>query len=118
MSLTSYVPTPKFEEYKELFQEHFEMERSDGIVVLRMHTLGGDVQWNFELHRAIWQAFRTVGSDPENEVMILTTQGDTWIANMDDSSFSKEEEDRPYLSLIHISEPTRLKTRSRMPSSA
>jgi hypothetical protein len=34
---------------------------------------GGDVQWNFELHRAIWQAFRTVGSDPENEVLILTT---------------------------------------------
>ena len=102
MSLTSYVLTPKFEEYKELFQEHFEMERSDGIVVLRMHTLGGDVQWNFELHRAIWQAFRTVGSDPENEVMILTTQGDTWIANMDDSSFSKEEEDRPYYSYEHM----------------
>ena len=102
MSLTNYVPTPKFEEYKELFKEHFEMERSDGIIVLRMHTLGGDVQWNFELHRAIWQAFRTVGSDPENEVMILTTTGDTWIANIDDSSFSKEEEDRPYYSYEHM----------------
>jgi enoyl-CoA hydratase/carnithine racemase len=78
------------------------MERRDGIIVLRMHTLGGDVQWNFELHRAIWQAFRTIGSDPENEVMILTTTGDTWIANFDDSSFSKEEDDPAYYSYEHM----------------
>ncbi|NNL23099.1 MAG: enoyl-CoA hydratase/isomerase family protein, partial [Myxococcales bacterium] len=32
MSLTNYVPTPKFEEYKELFKEHFIMERRDGII--------------------------------------------------------------------------------------
>ena len=102
MSLTNYVPTPKFEEYRELFKEHFVMERRDGIIELRMHTLGGDVQWNFELHRAIWQAFQTVGADPENQVMILTTTGDTWIANIDDSSFSKEEDDRPYYSYEHM----------------
>jgi enoyl-CoA hydratase/carnithine racemase len=52
--------------------------------------------------RVVWQAFRTVGSDPENEVMILTTKGDTWIANIDDSSFSKEEEDRPHYSYEHM----------------
>jgi enoyl-CoA hydratase/carnithine racemase len=102
MTLTNFVPTPKFEEYKELFKEHFEMERRDGIIELRMHTLGGDVQWNFELHRAIWQAFQTVGADPENRVMILTTTGDTWIANIDDASFSKEEDDRPYYSYEHM----------------
>jgi enoyl-CoA hydratase/carnithine racemase len=102
MSLTRYVPTPVFDEYRERFAEHFAMERRDGIIVLRMHTLGGDVQWNFELHRAIWQAFRIVGSDPENEVMILTATGDTWIANMDDSSFAKEEDDRPYYSYEHM----------------
>ena len=102
MSLTSYVPTPKFEEYKELFKEHFVMERRDGIIELRMHTLGGDTQWSFELHRALWQAFQTVGADPENEVMILSTMGETWIANIDDSSFSKEEDDRPYYSYEHM----------------
>jgi hypothetical protein len=26
MALTSWVPTPRFEEYEELFREHFEME--------------------------------------------------------------------------------------------
>ena len=44
----------------------------------------------------------TVGADPENRVMILTTTGDTWIANIDDSSFSKEEDDRPYYSYEHM----------------
>jgi enoyl-CoA hydratase/carnithine racemase len=102
MSLTNYVATPKFEEYRQTFKEHFAMERRDGIIEMRMHTLGGDVQWNFELHRAIWQAFQTVGADPENRVMILTTTGDTWIANIDDSSFSKEEDDRPYYSYEHM----------------
>ena len=102
MSLTSYLPTPKFEEYKELFKEHFIMERRDGIIELRMHTLGGDVQWSFELHRALWQAFQTVGADPENEVMILTATGDPWIASIDDSSFSKEEDDRAYYSYEHM----------------
>jgi enoyl-CoA hydratase/carnithine racemase len=102
MSLTNYVPTPKFEEYKELFKEHFVMERRDGIIELRMHTLGGDVQWSFELHRALWQAFQTVGADPENKVMILTATGDTWIASIDDSSFSKEEDDRAYYSYEHM----------------
>ncbi len=102
MPLTHYVPTPNFEEYSKLFREHFVMERRNGIIELRMHTLGGDVQWSFELHRALWQAFQTVGADPENEVMILTATGDTWIASIDDSSFSKEEDDRAYYSYEHM----------------
>ncbi len=93
MARTRYVPNPGFEEYRERFAEHFQMERRDGIVLLRMHTGGGDVQWSWELHRAIGQAFRTVGSDPENEVMILTSAGDRWIASRDDTSFEGEEED-------------------------
>jgi enoyl-CoA hydratase/carnithine racemase len=102
MPLTNYIPTPKFDEYKELFKEHFIMERRNGIIELRMHTLGGDTQWSFELHRALWQVFQVVGADPENEVMILTSTGDTWIANIDDSSFSKEEDDRAGYSYEHM----------------
>lgn len=73
MALTRYVENPRFEAYRERFREHFAMERRGGIVLLRMHTLGKEVRWSWELHRAIGQAFRTVGSDPENEVMILTS---------------------------------------------
>ena len=66
--LTNWIPTPEFEEYRERFSEHFELERrEDGVLFACMHTLGGEVQWNAQLHRAIWQLFRTVGSDPKNE---------------------------------------------------
>lgn len=44
------------------------------------------MNWGWELHRAIGQVFRTIGSDPENEVMILTSHGDRWIAERDDTS--------------------------------
>lgn len=98
MARTHYVANPQFEEYQDRFREHFEMERKGGIILLRMHTLGGDVQWGWELHRAIGQAFRTVGSDPENEVMILTSVGDKWIASADPTSFEGEEEDPAYCS--------------------
>lgn len=93
MALTNLVPTPEFDEYKEIFKEHFNMERRDGILMIEMHTLGGDVQWSMELHRAIWQLFRTIGSDPKNEVLIFTTKGDTWIAGFDNESFARIEKE-------------------------
>ena len=102
MALTQYVSNPLFEEYRERFSEHFSMERRDGIIMLQMHTLGDDVQWSWELHRAIGQAFRTVGSDPENEVMILTSAGQNWIAKMDSTSFEGEEEDPAYCSYEYM----------------
>ena len=102
MALTRYVPNPDFDEYRKRFAEHFEMERRDGVILLRMHTKGGPVKWSWELHRAIGQAFRTVGSDPANEVMILTSAGDQWIAARDDTSFEGEEEDPAYCSYEYM----------------
>ncbi|HIM03307.1 MAG TPA: enoyl-CoA hydratase/isomerase family protein [Myxococcales bacterium] len=102
MALTQYVENPKFEEYSERFKEHFLMERRGGILLLKMHTGGGNVKWGWELHRAIGQAFRTIGSDPENEVMILTSAGDYWIAGADSTSFEGEEEDPAFCSYEYM----------------
>jgi enoyl-CoA hydratase/carnithine racemase len=102
MALTRYVQNPQFEEYSERFKEHFSMERRDGILLLTMHTHGGEAQWGWELHRAIGQAFRTIGSDPENEVMILTSAGDHWIASADGTSFEGEEEDPAFCSYEYM----------------
>ena len=55
MTLTSFVKWPKFEDYKEMFKEHFVMEkRDDGVLLVRMHSKGGPQLWSMELHRAIW----------------------------------------------------------------
>lgn len=102
MALTNYVSNPEFEEYQARFSEHFSMERRDGVIMLKMHTLGEDVQWSWELHRAIGQAFRTIASDPDNEVMILTSAGENWIAKMDPTSFEGEEEDPAFCSYEYM----------------
>jgi len=91
-SLGPWLPTPKFEDYKEYFKPHFEMERrEDGVLYVCMHTAGGEVQWNAELHRAIWQLFRTIGSDPENEVLIFTSKGGHWMKSFDTASWAAIE---------------------------
>jgi len=91
--LGEWLPTPKFEDYKEFFKGHFEMERrEDGVLYVCMHTAGGEVQWNAELHRAIWQLFRTIGSDPENEVLIFTSKGGHWMKSFDTASWAAIED--------------------------
>lgn len=85
MGITSFVESPKLEVYKEKYKEHFVIERKDGIIMLRAHTQGRSVLWGPEIHRAIHQALRDVGSDPENEVLIFTGTGKYWIGHMAES---------------------------------
>lgn len=72
MSLTNFVPTPDFDEYKERFKEHYAMERrEDGVILVQAHTAGGPTQLSVENHRSVGQLFKTIGADPKNEVMIF-----------------------------------------------
>lgn len=94
MSLTSFVPTPKFAEYKELFKEHFTMERRpDGVLLVRGHTLGGPMQLSVEGHKALGQMFKTVGADPENELLIFSGTGDDFMMTLDPEGFALEKQD-------------------------
>ena len=41
MSLSPFVPTPKFEDYRERFKDHFRLERrADGVLLAQAHTIG------------------------------------------------------------------------------
>jgi enoyl-CoA hydratase/carnithine racemase len=94
MSLTQFVPTPKFEEYKERFKEHFHLERrADGVILAQAHTLGGSIQLSVENHRALGQLLKTIGADPENELLILTGTGDDFMMAVDPDGFKLEQED-------------------------
>ena len=78
MSLQQFIPTPKFEEYKERFKDFYKMERRvDGVILAQAHTNGGPIQLSVENHRSVGQLFKTVGADPENEIMIFTGSGQT-----------------------------------------
>lgn len=91
--LTNYVPHMPFEEYKELFKEHFILERDDrGVVVARAHTNGGEAIWSLEMHRAYGQMFHAVGADRDNQLLILTGSEDAWMVDQDGESFGAIEE--------------------------
>jgi len=76
MSLQEFVPTPRFEEYRETFKDFYRMERrDDGVLLVAAHTQGGPVQLSVQNHRSLGQMLKTVGADPANEVLILTGSG-------------------------------------------
>jgi enoyl-CoA hydratase/carnithine racemase len=103
MSLTSFVKWPKYEEYKEMFKEHFIMEkRDDGVLLVRMHTKGGPQLWSMELHRAIGQMWRTVGSDSDIELVIFTGTGKDWIIEFEPESWKPEIAEPAYTRYEHM----------------
>jgi enoyl-CoA hydratase/carnithine racemase len=94
MSLTEFVPTPKFADYKERFKDHFKLERrADGVLLAQAHTLGGSIQLSVENHRALGQLLKTIGADPENELLILTGSGEQFMMAIDPDGFALETED-------------------------
>ncbi len=93
MSLSPFVPTPSFDDYKERFQDHFKLERrADGALLVQAHTLGGSLQLSVENHRALGQLFKTIGADPDNELLILTGTGEHFLAAIDPEGFALERE--------------------------
>src|SRR5882672_2225991 len=67
----------RFADYATKYQT-IRMERRDGILQMTFHTDGGPLQWGLLPHGEFPQAFRDVGSDPENRVVILTGTGDVF----------------------------------------
>ena len=94
MAKTQHVSTPKLEDYKKQFEEHLSFERKNGILQVRMHTLGGPVKWSFQMHQALAEAWTIIGHDPENEILILTSTDPYWMGEFDIDSF-REAEDHP-----------------------
>ena len=77
------------EEYAEKWSEFFQFRREDGILEVRLHTDGGACQWGLENHRALIPAFADIHHDPENECLIFTGSGDTFLAEFDDDSWAR-----------------------------
>lgn len=97
MSLQKFVSPPKFDDYSEAFKDFFKMtRRDDGVILIEAHTLGGPIQLSVENHRALGQMLKIVGSDPENEIMILTGSGTEFMMDSDPEGFALEEADMDY----------------------
>ena len=88
MSLQPFVTPPQFEEYRERFKQHYSMQRrEDGVLLVEAHTQGGPTQLSVQNHRSLGQMLKTVGADPQNEILILTGTGEAFIDSIDPAGF-------------------------------
>jgi enoyl-CoA hydratase/carnithine racemase len=76
-------------DYAEKWQEFFAFKREGGILEVRMHSNGGPCSWDLEIHRAFIPAFADIHHDPENECVILTGTGDTFLASFEAGSWDR-----------------------------
>ena len=58
------------------------MERRDGILQITFHTDGGSLKWSAPTHREFPEAFYDIGTDAENKIIIMTGQGDNFLAEL------------------------------------
>jgi enoyl-CoA hydratase/carnithine racemase len=71
-------------EYESTFV-HTALRREEGILEVRLHTNQGPLVWGDGPHEELGRVFSTVGSDPENRVIVITGTGDSFISSMDSS---------------------------------
>ena len=67
--------------------ENVKMKREDGILEVALHTRGGPLVFNGYVHEALVRAFRDIGDDPENHVVILTGTGNEFCAQITGDGF-------------------------------
>ena len=70
-----------FESYCDNY-ENVRMKREDGILEVALHTSGGSLVFSGHVHEALVHAFRDIGDDPDNHVVILTGTGDEFCARI------------------------------------
>jgi enoyl-CoA hydratase/carnithine racemase len=67
----------RFEDYATKYQT-IRMERREGILQLTFHSNGGPLQWGLLPHGEFPEAFRDIGSDAGNKVVIMTGTGEVF----------------------------------------
>ena len=87
--LGDFIPGPSLRDYRERFAGHFQLERHGGILTIRMHRDGQPARWSRGLLNAWNLLLAEVGADRDNEVVIISGTGDSWLAGVDERSFGQ-----------------------------
>jgi enoyl-CoA hydratase/carnithine racemase len=75
-----------FETYRDKY-DNVRMRREDGILEVALHTQGGPLVFNGYVHETLVYAFRDIGDDPDNHVVILTGTGDEFCTQISADGF-------------------------------
>lgn len=71
-----------FADYRNKYQ-FFRLERSaDGVLTIHFHTNGGPVVWGIDVVEELGYLWGDVASDADNQIVIVTGTGDTFIGSM------------------------------------
>jgi len=87
--LRSPIYRTSLDDYAGKWAEFLQLRREDGILEVRLHSDGGPCRWGLEIHRALIPAFADIHHDPDNECVILTGTGDSFLALQDDDSWTR-----------------------------
>ena len=91
--MTDYVKIPAFEEYREMFRQHADLYREDGILQVTFHTNGGPCCWSERSHNALPLLMRFISMDRDNQVLIWTHSGENWMQATDPNGWSDYKKD-------------------------
>jgi enoyl-CoA hydratase/carnithine racemase len=87
--LGNFIPGPSLDDYRSRFGSHFQLDRHGGVLTIRMHSDGQAARWSRGLLNAWNLLLREVGADRDNEVVIITGTGESWLAGVEASSFAE-----------------------------
>jgi enoyl-CoA hydratase/carnithine racemase len=76
-------------DYAEKYKSFLKFRREDGILEARFHSADGEepLKWALEVHHGIIHAMADINNDPENECLIVTGTGDSFLAEFDHDSW-------------------------------
>lgn len=82
----------KLDEYKDKWADFAHLKREDGILEVRFHTDDGPALFCESMHRAYLGLLFDISNDPENEIVIVTGTGDSYLSLSDpEMSFANVE---------------------------
>jgi enoyl-CoA hydratase/carnithine racemase len=83
-----FIHPPQLDDYRDVFSRYAKLEREGGILQVRLHTDDGPVKYDMGTHNAWGRLWRAIGEDSENEVVILTATGESWVADVAGDAFA------------------------------
>lgn len=87
--LGGFVPGRSLESYRPRFAGHFALDRRDGVLIIRAHRDGQPALWSRGLLNAWNLLLAEAGADRDNELIIITGTGDSWLAGAEAGSFAE-----------------------------
>jgi enoyl-CoA hydratase/carnithine racemase len=77
----------RLEEYAPKYDFFAALRRENGVLELRLHTNGGSLKWGLEAHSGLIALMQDINADPDNECVILTGTGESFLAELNEQSW-------------------------------